>query len=715
MQFERSRGILSGMQFPQTGQTFQAKYKLLDLLGRGGFAAVYRATDIEIGREVAIKILTPGEEGYDTSLVARFQREARVVAQLRDPHTITMFDYGRTDDGLLYMVFEYVAGADLAQRLATGPLPAHIATHVLEQLLYALREAHTAGVLHRDIKPANVLVFTYMDDEWKVKLLDFGIAKPGVGQHADPVATLTRAGGIIGTPRYMSPEQLCGESLTPATDIYSLGLVAYQMLVGSPAIDGRDTRDNIVQQLSETPLRFPPHVDVPAPLRHIIERMMARNADDRYQSAYEVLQALRATGHAAPHTGPRAPIDLSAHPPVHYTPDSVPRFDTSTSPSAATPMPPRQEKRDSHPAPANAPTGGQRVLQGLSPIVLLIAGVVIGGVVMILVTRITADAPADDSTMPVRITPGLIKTEAPHHGRGLLVERTAERDEGRPPAEPEPADLPTGCGDETVRGGTYVHNVTLGLSPRQFTTYVPTPYDPSTRHRVVLLLHDRTRSADRVLRDTALMPLADEHQLIIVAPSSSNMTFPWNPADDLDFITQALDMTRRSYCVAPEYVFAIGHNVAGGAVEGLACLMNFSAIATTAFRGPGILPCRYDPPIPHIHLVGEDDRYHPIEGGSSCDVMTVISLQDKEKLWRDQNGCVEPRVTTVKLDSGTCSTWTCDVPFVSCRIEGGRDWPNSAPRGFQFDSCKIAAGNFPIATTVWDFFASEGRPLPIPE
>ncbi len=281
------------MKLPEVGETFQTKYKLQSILGRGGFAAVYRATDTQIGRDVAIKILAPGGEGYESDLVSRFMREARVIASLQDPHTITMFDFGRTEEGLLFMVFEYVKGADLSDKLGeSGRLDPQRVVHVLLQLLSALREAHGAGILHRDLKPANVLLYQYMGDDYRVKLLDFGIAKP-VETGGLEALSITKTGAVVGTPRYMSPEQICSNDLGPPADIYSLGLMAYEMLVGRPAIGGSDTKAILLAQLSSDPIRLPPDLGVDPHLARIVERMCARDPSFRFSSAQEVIDALQ--------------------------------------------------------------------------------------------------------------------------------------------------------------------------------------------------------------------------------------------------------------------------------------------------------------------------------------------------------------------------------------------------------------------------------------
>lgn len=281
----------AGATFPKSGELFEGRYRVGPMIGAGGFARVYKAQQEDLGREVALKILTPGEEGdYDTKLVERFDQEARVVSRLRDPHTITMFDYGRTTHGLLYMVFEYVNGVSLSKLIATeAPLPGVRAVKILRQVLSSLEEAHALGMLHRDIKPGNIMVFEHVGRPDQVKLLDFGIAKmTGTTVKAD----LTADGALIGTPRYMSPEQIRGDDLTPQSDVYSLGLVGYELLMGRKAIESNSSVTIIGQQLDPNSFVLPPMTNVPEGLRRVVNKMMAKDTRQRYQNCSEVLSAL---------------------------------------------------------------------------------------------------------------------------------------------------------------------------------------------------------------------------------------------------------------------------------------------------------------------------------------------------------------------------------------------------------------------------------------
>ncbi|MEZ4461861.1 MAG: serine/threonine-protein kinase [bacterium] len=279
--------------FPKTGDLFEGRYRIGPMIGAGGFARVYKANQEDLGREVALKILTPPKEGtYDAKIVDRFNQEARLVSKLRDPRTITMFDFGRSADGLLYMVFEYVNGVSLSHLISSSsPLKPARVVKILEQILSSLEEAHALGVLHRDIKPGNVMVFDHIGRADQVKLLDFGIAKLTGQDH--PKVDLTADGALIGTPRYMSPEQIRGEELSPHSDIYSLGLVAYEMLIGKKAIESNSSVTIIGKQLDAASFTLPPITGVPPKLTEIVNKMLAKDRSARFGSAGEVIKALQ--------------------------------------------------------------------------------------------------------------------------------------------------------------------------------------------------------------------------------------------------------------------------------------------------------------------------------------------------------------------------------------------------------------------------------------
>jgi serine/threonine protein kinase len=216
------------------------RYQLNEVRGGGGMAKVYRATDVTLEREVAVKLINPdlrSEPEFD----ARFQREAKIVSQLNDPHIVAVHDFGLDSALGPYLVMEYLQGQSLRERLAgSGPLPYRMGLQVAGQMLLALIHAHEKGIVHRDIKPDNVFLVNQSGVRIHVRVLDFGIAR--IYRRDDPTRaeTLTSPGAIIGTPRYMSPEQLAGQAADVRSDIYSAAMVIHETLTGQlPFVTGK--------------------------------------------------------------------------------------------------------------------------------------------------------------------------------------------------------------------------------------------------------------------------------------------------------------------------------------------------------------------------------------------------------------------------------------------------------------------------------------------
>ena len=242
------------------GRVLGGRYALVELIGQGGMATIYRARDTKLGRDVAIKILR-GEYGSDASFLARFQREAQAAAQLNHPNVVAVFDYGQDPVGP-YIVMELVTGGDLAGALRErGPLPPTVAASIGQQVADAIDAAHSRGIIHRDIKPSNVLLST----GGRVKVADFGIAQ------AFTDAQLTMTGVTMGSVHYFSPEQARGEPVTAASDVYSTGLVLYEMLTGHRAFSGGTAAEVAMARLGgriPSPMEVRP--DVPAALDAIV-------------------------------------------------------------------------------------------------------------------------------------------------------------------------------------------------------------------------------------------------------------------------------------------------------------------------------------------------------------------------------------------------------------------------------------------------------------
>ena len=257
------------------------------LLGQGGFAVVFRARDHTLNRDVAVKVMdTAGAQ--TTQLVDRFVREAQTIARLEHPHIVPIYEVGQPGD-LLYIVMRCIDGPSLRQLLGSSPnrrLSVRDAARVARQVADALAYAHAEGVVHRDVKPDNIL----LDKRGHVMVTDFGIAKAA---QAATAAQLTTEGMIIGTPQYMSPEQATGDAVDGRSDIYSLGIVLYQMLTGGPPFDGDSSAKIIALQITA----IPPDIrrargDVSPELAGVLGRMLHKDPAQRFQKAAEVSRAL---------------------------------------------------------------------------------------------------------------------------------------------------------------------------------------------------------------------------------------------------------------------------------------------------------------------------------------------------------------------------------------------------------------------------------------
>jgi eukaryotic-like serine/threonine-protein kinase len=256
---------------------FDGRYRIVRKLGTGGMANVYLAEDEVLGRRVAIKILNDRHAG-DDQFVERFRREAKNAASLSHPNIVSIYDRGEAE-GTYYIAMEYLDGRSLKELIvARGPAPVNVASDYARQILAALRFAHRHGIVHRDIKPHNVLV----DAEGRLKVTDFGIARAGASQ-------MTEAGSIIGTAQYLSPEQAKGAPVDQTSDLYSVGVVLYELLTGVVPFTGDTPVEIAMKHLSSAP--EPPSVrraEIPRDLDKVVLRALAKDPGDRYQSAEEM-------------------------------------------------------------------------------------------------------------------------------------------------------------------------------------------------------------------------------------------------------------------------------------------------------------------------------------------------------------------------------------------------------------------------------------------
>jgi eukaryotic-like serine/threonine-protein kinase len=303
--------MFMGVDMLAPGTRLGDRYELREPVARGGMGEVWRADDPVLGRTVAVKVLLPrlsAEPGF----AERFRTEARAMAALSDPSIVEVYDYGQ-DDGIAYLVMPFVQGESLHELLnRAGPLPPREAMFIVAQVANALQQAHRSGIVHRDVKPGNVLV----RPDGRLMLTDFGIARSVA---ADPVTT---SGGVIGTAAYLAPEQIAGSRVAPATDVYALGVVAYECLTMTQPFVADFPIDAALKRTLDEP---PPLPDtIPPNVRHVVMRALAKDPDQRWPSAHAMAQAATTAARELPEspwsavaTVPaRLPAPTAALPPI---------------------------------------------------------------------------------------------------------------------------------------------------------------------------------------------------------------------------------------------------------------------------------------------------------------------------------------------------------------------------------------------------------------
>ena len=282
------------------GAEIGGRFTVVSRIGSGGFGVVYKARQKGMDRDVAIKVLL-ANLGENATVVRRFHLEALAVSKLRHPNTIQIYDFGETDAGQLYIAMEYLDGISLQDALrAEGAMSARRAVHIIVQMARSLREAHAKGIIHRDLKPDNIFLCRVGEEADFVKVLDFGVAKLREGDENQ--GTLTQAGMIFGTPRYMSPEQARASEVDQRSDLYALGVILYELLTGSPPFDGANHLEILIKHIQESPVPLHtrrPDLVFPPEVSDLVFKLLSKQASQRpatsealIREGEEILQSL---------------------------------------------------------------------------------------------------------------------------------------------------------------------------------------------------------------------------------------------------------------------------------------------------------------------------------------------------------------------------------------------------------------------------------------
>lgn len=282
---------------PFVGTLLNGTYDVQEVVGRGGMGCVYKARDVLMERTVAIKMLH-AHLAQDQPSIQRFQQEARAASAINHPNVITAYDFGISETNQPYLIMDFLQGKSLSATIdESNGLEYSRAIHIFAQTCDALHVAHTKGVIHRDLKPSNIMIVQNRDDPDFVKIVDFGIAKllPHSGKQSQ---NLTQTGELFGSPLYMSPEQFLGKTLDVRTDIYAMGCVMFEALIGRPPFSGEHVLETMHRHIHEPPTKFSvarPDLKIPAKLEAIVMRALEKEPDARYQTMAELRDAILLT------------------------------------------------------------------------------------------------------------------------------------------------------------------------------------------------------------------------------------------------------------------------------------------------------------------------------------------------------------------------------------------------------------------------------------
>ena len=672
------------MELPSPGDLFSGRYRIESVLGEGGFATVYRAVDTTNRQPLALKVLAPDDgRGYAVATRARLRREVEILQRLRHPNIVQQLAYGESPSGLLFVTFELLAGRDLDAVLdEAGRLSPAFTVSVMRQVLLALQTTHREGLLHRDLKPQNIRVIRHHDATTSVKLMDFGIARGSDSGHP----SITKTGVLIGTPRYMSPEQLRGNPLGPSSDIYSLGLIAFELLMGAAALAGNTIFDQIERMGATEGLRVSGLENVNPGLLVIIQRMTRPAPQERFQSAHAVLAALDEV--ASGHTGITQSVSLDPTAREH--------------PVVSSNIQPARESRSAW---------------------LVAIGAALGGFVLVGLFMGDTANPAPQKPPPLAPSSQALRP----NGETQHPPPAPDADVPSPPAPVEPA-KGDGC-DEASGGERGIVELNRSLA-----VYVPRGYSPGVAHPLVVVANDTRSPPTTLLSDEAgLTRMADNHGVLLLSTSDIGLdeiegNGRWGSVRDLKMIREQFRFVKQEFCVDTSRVFAVSHGRGGRALVRLACEDWIRGVAMKSWSlrrnsgDDGSEPLDVDSlreeavfcdkPVPGILYWARDSKLVPYTGGTSCAHSRIMLSKDEvDGIWMQRNS-VDAGPQTVTLPNGdVCQTWSGKAPFRSCLLRGGYPWPGTTWSGTGGGLCALEAGaetppDFPLAEDAWKFFAA---------
>ncbi len=426
---------------PRVGVTLSGRYRLQRLIATGGMGQVWEAVDSRLGRRVAVKVLK-GEFSQDPEFIERFRAEARTTAMLNHPGIAQVHDYGESQlDGegrTAYLVMELVNGEPLNSVLKrTGRLSLRHALDMLEQTGRALQVAHAAGLVHRDVKPGNIMI----TPTGQVKITDFGIAK------AVDAAPVTQTGMVMGTAQYIAPEQALGHDATPASDVYALGVVGYEVVSGKRPFTGDGALTVAMKHIKEPPPPLP--ADLPPNVRELIEITLVKNPGMRYRSGGPFADAV-----AAVRAGRRPPRPSATPPPGRASPAAIPSSPPARAPASLSSRTPPPRSRPSTgpqrpPAARRTFSSGQRALLWAAGVLGALAIII---AVLILMSHGPDNGPQQTPVPTVTQTESTSVPATPPAGKTSNGAGTGHR-------------LPLDWTDRDATGNSGLHNGPPGLGP----------------------------------------------------------------------------------------------------------------------------------------------------------------------------------------------------------------------------------------------------------